>query len=106
MGTATYTASINLSDSIPSYIDLGKVCDIAELRINGKDAGLRWWGESVFETEGLLHEGVNTIEIRVTTMMGNYVRSLGNENSAARRFILRRNHPLVSAGLLGPVILY
>ena len=106
MGTATYTASIKLSDSIPSYIDLGKVCDIAELRINGKDAGLRWWGESVFETEGLLHEGVNTIEIRVTTMMGNYVRSLGNENSAARRFILRRNHPLVSAGLLGPVILY
>ena len=106
MGTATYTASIILSDSIPSYIDLGKVCDIAELRINGKDAGLRWWGESVFETEGLLHEGVNTIEIRVTTMMGNYVRSLGNENSAARRFILRRDHPLVSAGLLGPVILY
>ena len=106
MGTATYTASIKLSDSIPSYIDLGKVCDIAELRINGKDAGLRWWGESVFETEGLLHEGVNTIEIRVTTMMGNYVRSLGNENSAARRFILRRDHPLVSAGLLGPVILY
>ena len=106
MGTATYTASINLSDSIPSYIDLGRVCDIAELRINGQDAGLRWWGDSIFETGGLLHEGENTIEVRVTTMMGNYVRSLGSDNSAARRFILRRDHPLVSTGLLGPVVLY
>ncbi len=106
MGTATYTASISLSDSIPSYIDLGRVCDIAELRINGQDAGLRWWGDSIFETGGLLHEGENTIEVRVTTMMGNYVRSLGSDNSAARRFILRRDHPLVSAGLLGPVVLY
>ena len=70
MGTATYTASINLSGSIPSYIDLGKVCDIAQLRINGQDAGLRWWGDSIFETGGLLHEGENTIEVRVTTMMG------------------------------------
>ena len=106
MGTATYTASINLSGSIPSYIDLGKVCDIAQLRINGQDAGLRWWGDSIFETGGLLHEGENTIEVRVTTMMGNYVRSLGSDNSAARRFILRRDHPLVSTGLLGPVVLY
>ena len=106
MGTATYRAVIHLEGTLPSCIDLGKVCDIAELRINGQDAGLRWWGDSIFETGGLLHEGDNTIEIRVTTMMGNYVRSLGNDNSAARRFILKRNHPLVSAGLLGPVVLY
>ena len=106
MGTATYTASIKLNGPLPKYIDLGKVCDIAELKINGKDAGLRWWGDSVFDVDGLLSEGDNTVEVKVTTMMGNYVRSLGQENSAARRFIFRRDHPLVSAGLLGPVILY
>ncbi len=106
MGTATYSTRVSLGDEIPSYFNLGRVCDIAELRINGQDAGLRWWGDSTFETGGLFHKGDNTIEIRVTTMMGNYVRSLGNENNAARRFILRRDHPLVSAGLLGPVTIY
>ncbi len=106
MGTATYRTTVSLGQDIPSYINLGRVCDIAELRINGQDAGLRWWGDSTFETGGLLHPGDNEIEIRVTTMMGNYVRSLGKENNAARRFILRRDHPLVSAGLLGPVTFY
>ncbi len=106
MGTATYKATVSLKGGVPRYISLGKVCDIAELRVNGQEAGLRWWGDTTFDLNGLLHEGDNTIEIRVTTMMGNYVRSLGSKNSAARRFILRRDHPPVSAGLLGPVQLY
>ncbi len=105
MGTATYRTTITLPDRQAHRLHLGKVCDIAEVWINGSYAGLRWWGDPVFDLDGLLKPGENEIEIRVTTQMCNYMRTLP-DNSAAKRFTLRRNHEPVSAGLLGPVTLY
>ena len=105
MGMATYRTTIILPDRQARRLHLGKVCDIAEVWINGSYAGLRWWGDPVFDLDGLLKPGENEIEIRVTTQMCNYMRTL-TDNSAARRFTLRRNHEPVSAGLLGPVTLY
>ena len=130
MGTATYRTTLTLPivdkgvipgstgdlqphemagqaghDVQPCRLHLGKVCDIAEVWINGIYAGLRWWGDPVFDLDGLLKPGENEIEIRVTTQMCNYMRTQP-DNSAAKRFTLRRNHEPVSAGLLGPVTLY
>ena len=107
MGTAVYRTVVSIPDGVelPSYLSLGKVGDIAEVTLNGKPAGLRWWGDPVFEIDGLIREGDNTLEIKVTTMMGNYLQTLP-DNSVAQRFILRRKQPLVSAGLIGPVRLY
>jgi len=106
MGTVTYEASVNLKGpDLPKYINLGKVCDICELKINGRPAGIRWFGRSIFDVSSFLKAGDNTIEVKVTTLMGNYVATL-KDNKVAQRFVINRKQPLVSMGLLGPVKLY
>lgn len=70
-----------------------------------RDCGVKWFGRRIYDISGLLHEGENTLEVKVTTLLGNYVQTLKDE-PVAQRFLFRRNNPLVPAGLIGPVILY
>ena len=91
--------------SLPKYLNLGKVGYIAEVRINGKPAGLHWYGNAVLEVGGLLKPGTNTIEVKVTTLMSNYLQTLP-DNLMVQRYILRRKTPLIPAGLIGPVVIY
>ena len=106
MGVATYTAEVELpAGNLPRYLNLGKVGYIAEVTINGKPAGLHWYGDVVLEIGGLLKPGANTIEVKVTTLMSNYLQTLP-DNLMVQRFILRRKTPLMPAGLIGPVVLY
>ena len=105
-GDVTYTTTVRLPQGdMPSYIDLGKVADICSLKVNGRDCGVKWFGRRIYDISGLLHEGDNTIEITVTTLLGNFVQTL-TDNPVAQRFMFRRNNPLVPAGLIGPVSLY
>lgn len=105
-GDVTYTTTVTLTPGKQlRYIDLGKVADICSLRVNGKDCGVKWFGRRIYDIGGLLHEGENTLEITVTTLLGNYVQTLKDE-PVAQRFLFRRNNPLVPAGLIGPVVLY
>ena len=46
-----------------------------------------------------------TIEVKVTTLMSNYLQTM-KDNAVAQRFVLRRETPLVPAGLIGPVKMY
>jgi hypothetical protein len=106
MGTVVYKTTITLDGkNLPKYINLGKVADICELKINGSDAGMMWFGERIYDISPYVKAGENTIEVKVTTLMGNYIQTL-KDNRAAQRFVLRRNQPYVSAGLIGPVKLY
>ena len=106
MGTVVYKTTITLDGkNLPKYINLGKVADICELKINGRDAGMMWFGERIYDISPYVKAGENTIEVKVTTLMGNYIQTL-KDNRAAQRFVLRRNQPYVSAGLIGPVKLY
>ena len=106
MGDILYKTSVKLrATDIPQYINLGKVADICELTINGVSCGTKWYGPRIYDVGSLLHEGENTIEVKVTTRMGNYMQSL-KDNAASKRFIFRRNQPFVPAGLIGPVTLY
>lgn len=106
MGTVVYKTAVTLDGkNLPKYIDLGKVADICELKVNGKDAGMKWFGERIYDISPYVRGGENTIEVKVTTLMGNYIQTL-KDNRAAQRFVLRRNQPYVSAGLIGPVKLY
>lgn len=106
MGDITYTTTFNISgDTLPRYLNLGKVCEIAEVKINGRPAGVKWFGRRILDVNGLLHRGSNTIEVKVTTLMGNYMQTL-KDNKVAQRFVIKRNAPLRSMGLLGPVRLY
>ncbi|MBR0532457.1 MAG: glycoside hydrolase family 2, partial [Bacteroidales bacterium] len=106
MGTVVYKTTVTLDGKdLPKYINLGKVADICELKINGRDAGMMWFGERIYDISPYVKAGENTIEVKVTTLMGNYIQTL-KDNRAAQRFVLRRNQPYVSAGLIGPVKLY
>jgi hypothetical protein len=106
MGDITYKTSIIISGkSIPRYINLGKVSEICELKVNGNSVGIRWFGEKIFDISSFLKEGENTIEVKVTTLMGNYMNSL-KDNKVAMRFVIKRKQPLKSMGLIGPVKLY
>ena len=105
MGTATYKASVTLSGSLPKYLSLGKVAYIAEVTVNGKPAGLHWFGSKPLYVGGLLRPGDNLIEVKVTTLMSNYLQTL-KDNRIVQRFVLKRNTPLLPAGLIGPVVLY
>ena len=106
MGVATYTTTVDLpAGNLPKYLNLGKVGYIAEVSINGKPAGLHWYGNDVLEVGGLLKPGTNTIEVKVTTLMSNYLQTLP-DNLMVQRYILRRKTPLIPAGLIGPVVIY
>ena len=106
MGVATYSTTVNVPEgSIPVCLNLGKVGNIAEVTVNGKAAGIYWYGNAVMDVTGLLGAGENTIEVKVTTQMSNYLQTL-KDNRIVQRFVLRRNTPLKPAGLIGPVILY
>ena len=106
MGTVIYKTSVTLDGKdLPKYLDLGKIADICELKINGRDAGMKWFGERIYDVSPYVKAGENTIEVKVTTLMGNYIQTL-KDNTVAQRFVLRRNQPYVSAGLIGPVKFY
>lgn len=106
MGDITYTTKLNLTAGrLPKYLNLGKVCEIADVKVNGKSVGVKWFGRKVIDVAKFVKPGENTIEVKVTTLMGNYMQTL-KENKAAQRFVIKRKHPLRSMGLLGPVKLY
>ena len=105
MGDITYSTTLHISGKVPRYINLGKVCEICELSVNGRDCGVRWFGERIYDISGLLREGDNEIVVKVATLTGNYVRTLP-DNAVARRFILSRNQSVAPMGLLGPVTVY
>jgi hypothetical protein len=106
-GTVIYRKSITVNDPLPSWMNLGTVCDISELYINGKHAGVRWYGNHIYEVGDLFHIGKNDVEIRVITLMGNYMKSLeDNPNAQYWTNLDRKTQPLVSMGLTGPLTLY
>ena len=106
MGDVTYAATFKASgSSLPKYINLGKVAEICELKVNGVDCGIKWFGNKVYDISKAVREGENTVEVKVTTLMVNYMKTL-KDNSVANRFVLRRNPAPAPMGLIGPVKLY
>lgn len=106
MGDITYTAKfIADGTQMPRFLNLGKVCETAEVYINGKYAGLRWYGDKVFDISRLVRKGENTIRVKVTTLMDNYMQTL-KDNKVAQRFVIKRNHKPKPMGIIGGVKLY
>ena len=108
-GTVSYKAILTLENpSSLQYLDLGKVFGIAELIVNGKNLGTTWYGRNAFKLQNVLKKGANSIEIKVTTVMLNYMKSL-TENATAQYWSnnsKRKEQPLQSMGMVGPVNLF
>jgi len=67
------------------HLDLGKVCHVAEVWVNGKNCGARLWGPYVFDVGGALRRGANEVRVRIANLINN---SYGE---------------FAESGLLGPV---
>lgn len=106
-GTAVYKRTINAGSVQPGWLNLGKVWGVSELLVNGKSCGVQWYGDRIFRLDGFLQAGTNEIEVRVTTVMGNYMGTMEG-NKVVQRFIKRKSGPqeIQSMGLIGPVTLY
>jgi hypothetical protein len=107
-GTIIYRTNFIVNDkSKIEWVNLGKVSGVSELFINGKNAGTRWYGRRIFPVEKFMKKGNNTIEIKIVTTLGNYLKSLvGNPIAQYWTNEGRTIQPLQSMGLLGPVTIY
>jgi hypothetical protein len=103
-GTVTYRMNANIEKRKGLILNLGKVYGVSELRINGELCGVKWFGRRIFDVGGYLKRGKNSIEIKVATSMGNYMKSLTG-NRVAQYWTNEKNkvQPLQSMGLVGPV---
>ena len=101
-GTITYQCNLELSGI--ELLDLGKVYGVSEVIINGENAGTQWYGRRRYLIGKYIKNGNNLIEIKVTTTMGNYLKSL-TDNKIAQYWTNegRTIQPLQSMGLIGPV---
>jgi hypothetical protein len=114
-GTATYTKDIEAAQGwfrpgARLVLELGRVKEIAEVKVNGRPAGIAWRAPFQVDVTGSLKAGANRIEVQVTNLWVN--RLVGDEQpSAEKRYTFStfkpytKDSPLVESGLLGPVTL-
>jgi hypothetical protein len=81
-GTATYTKTFTVAseltgDGTKLILDLGAVREISQVRLNGKDLGVRWWAPYRYDITDAVKPGENSLEVRVTNLWVN--RLIGDE---------------------------
>lgn len=106
-GTVIYRKKISLDKGKNIILNLGKVWGVAELKVNGKDCGVTWFGNRIYDISNQVGNGSNEIEIRIITTMGNYMQTL-KDNKVAQQWTNRpgKPQPKQSMGIAGPVTLY
>jgi hypothetical protein len=106
-GTVTYRATVSGGAPKLSWLNLGKVAGVSEVTLNGKSLGVQWFGRRVFALADALQADKNTLEVKVTTSMGNYMKTL-KDNPIAQYWTneKRKDQPIQSMGLIGPVTIY
>ena len=98
-GTVSYTTQFENNGST-RFIILTEVNEaVTELKVNGKSAGIKWYGNHTYDVSKLLKEGTNQLEIKLTTSLSNYCKSLKN-NPTAQAWT-KRYKTSFSAGLEG-----
>ncbi|RYF75270.1 MAG: DNA-binding protein, partial [Cytophagaceae bacterium] len=113
-GTATYTKTINWvpvagrKKQQRTWLELGQLANIADVKVNGKSCGIVWTAPFHVELTNRLKKGVNTIRIDVSNTWAN--RLIGDQALPESKRITNTTapfrlggKPLEKAGLLGPV---
>jgi hypothetical protein len=100
-GLIIYRKTINLESG--KFLDLGKVNGVSELSVNGVSKGVIWYGKRIFALE----KGENRLEITITATLGNYMKTL-TKNPVAQYWTNegRKDQPIQSMGMAGPVTIY
>lgn len=110
-GVAAYRNAFNLPRSVRKgttlWLDLGKVGDLAEVRVNGVLVGTAWHSPFRLDISGQVKSGRNTLEIKVANLWVN--RLIGDRQPGAVKVTstifptYAADAPLRAAGLIGPV---
>ncbi len=111
-GTAMYSKTFYWNapaDEHPHvWLDLGKVANIAEVKVNGKPCGNAWTYPYRLEITGALQQGENELRIAVANTWAN--RLIGDHELPEKDRVTwttapyrLEGKPLLEAGLLGPV---
>jgi hypothetical protein len=106
-GSVTYRLEFNVGDTPPAWLNLGKLVGVNEAILNGKALGVKWYGRRIYPITGVVQSGRNVLEVKVVTSMGNYMKTLKN-NPVAQYWTneKRKDQPIQSMGLIGPVTIY
>jgi hypothetical protein len=114
-GTAVYETSFDLPESLRGpgrtlVLDLGKLRELAEVRLNGKSLGVLWAPPFRVDVTEAIQPTGNRLEIEVVNFWPNRIigdQSLPPEKRLTRTNIrkLTKDTPLIESGLLGPVTL-
>jgi hypothetical protein len=105
--TSTFDAPREWKPGTPLRLDLGRVGDVAEVRVNGTLAGTAWKAPWTVEIGSAAKSGSNTIEVRVANLWVN--RLIGDKQPGATpvAFVTiptyKPDAPLRPSGLIGPV---
>lgn len=83
-GTVVYRTKfdVNSSNAGDTVLNLGKVYGISQVLVNGVDCGVKWYGNRIYDIADQLHTGSNEIEVRVVTVLGNYMHTLTDNATA------------------------
>ena len=109
-GTAVYKATFRWKDKLkkgqPVYLNLGKVCNLSTVRVNGIDCGTVWTAPYRADITSALKKGTNELEIEVTNTWANALKGV-DEGKAPYDGIWtnakyrKQEDTLLPAGLLG-----
>jgi hypothetical protein len=112
-GTAEYTTALQapatwFASGARIWLDLGKVMNIAEVVLNGKNLGVAWKAPFRIDMTSALKPGANQLQVKVTNLWVN--RLIGDQQPGAKQkytfttqAFYRADAPLLPSGLLGPV---
>ncbi|MCP3730270.1 glycoside hydrolase [Sphingomonas sp. MG17] len=112
-GAATYRSTFTMPKAAglgrKLFLDLGKVGDVAEVRINGQLAGASWFAPYRLDIGKWVKPGINKLEVKVANLWVN--RLIGDQQPDAKKVTFvaaptyRPDAPLRASGLIGPVTL-
>ncbi len=112
-GTAVYSTTVELPGAVSGRVelDLGDVREIADVWVNGVQAGVAWKRPYRVDVSKVVREGANSVQVKVTNLWSNAVLGMPQPDYAALRAAYgvrfpdpvewKRCRPLPS-GLLGP----
>ena len=113
-GTATYKTTFRWKNKLNKnqrvFLNLGQICNLATVRINGVDCGTIWTAPYRADITAALKKGINQLEIEVTNTWANAFLG-ADEGKApfsgiwANAKYRRQEKTLLPAGLLGPLSL-
>lgn len=112
-GTATYRKTFEWKGSGTGervILDLGEVRDLAIVRVNGRACGTLWMAPWTVDITEALQDGTNALDVDVINVWNNrIVGDLALPEAQRVTFLaaatVKKDAPLVPAGLLGPVTL-